>query len=567
MSFNYLEVEKAVHEIGVLLQKGPATVEDLEWVEFPVLPKRLQRMRLFTDLNLALQLRFDGGELQSLVFSWRAPWVGLYVLPRQNFIPSRDGADFERLWKKQFGGAVSWRDFLVGNKLVSLSQVSKDRIVTLHFSGGEQITVELFPARPNWRVVFATKADADWVTDAESRVLPKTLQWREEKAMANPPSGKGAPTSAPVDVPLAGPGVKDVAGGVINATAGIDNAQRVGLGLRVNVPRPSVLRAFEKGKTWMDGAYFHYLHERRKAFLEQLLTKARTLLDARFAKLLKLRTEMGSSLKQSLKAQEFKQKAESIKAVLHTVSKEAHLKKIAVYTEEGEVDLPLDAKFTVSENVDKLFQQYKKLQRTESEVKGRLETLEQKSKALAHQISELRSFKKQDSEDEIQAAERLMGLFPQVFAADAPGADVGQARQPRKDEKKWSKSGLRSFLSNEGLKIWVGKNHKENEELVIRLARGNDLWFHLKGKPGAHAVIQLPQGKSAALETMLDAAALVAHYSGVSQFDRVDVDYTFRKYVKRVPGQKDKFLVTYTQNKTLAVKPDAARLQRLLGQE
>lgn len=518
MSFNYLEVEKAVVEIQSRLGTHGAVVQDLEWVDFPVVSKKLEKLRLFSDLNLSLQLKFENeaqGALQSLVFSLRSPWVGLYLLPRSQFVPGREQGDFERVWKKNFGQAVSWRSFLVGATLLRVEQVPRDRVVLFYFrgAGGVEytITVELFPARPNWRVQAAVKLE-----DAPS------LEWRSQ-AVAKPAA--------------------------------------------TLVPRPTFLRAFDKGETWFEKAYLHYLHERRKALLEQLLTRARTLLDAKFSKMLKLRTELGQSLQQSQKAQQYKTQAESIKAVLHTVPKDAHLKSISVYTEQGEQPVLLDEKFTVQQNVDKLFQQYKKLQRTEGEVRMRLEGLEQKNKLLSHQISELRGFKKQDTEGEVQAAERLIALFPQVFSDIAQVGPEGVLRPPKKDQKKWAKSGIRSFLSKEGLKIWIGKNHKENEELVIRLARGNDLWLHLKGKPGAHAVVQLPQGKSAALDTLLDAAALVAHYSGVSQFDRVEVDYTFRKFVKRVPGQKEKFLVTYTQNKTLYVKPDAARLQRLLGQE
>ncbi|MBI3557430.1 MAG: DUF814 domain-containing protein [Deltaproteobacteria bacterium] len=144
-------------------------------------------------------------------------------------------------------------------------------------------------------------------------------------------------------------------------------------------------------------------------------------------------------------------------------------------------------------------------------------------------------------------------------------------RTEKKSDRKWRKAsesaGVRKFQSKEGMAIWVGRNHKENEELVIRLARGNDLWLHVKGRPGAHVVVQLPGGKSPSLETLLDAATLVGYYSGVTADQKVEVDYTFRKYVKRVPGGGDeKFLVSYTQNKTLMLKMEEERLWRLLKQ-
>ena len=126
---------------------------------------------------------------------------------------------------------------------------------------------------------------------------------------------------------------------------------------------------------------------------------------------------------------------------------------------------------------------------------------------------------------------------------------------------------MRQFSSEEGLNIWVGQDHVQNEELVIRLARGNDLWLHLKGRPGAHVVVQVPNGRTPSLETLLDAATLVAYYSDIKTGEKADVDYTFRKYVKRVSGKKNnQFLVTYSQNKTLVVKIEETRLWRLLRQ-
>src|SRR5262249_31310668 len=154
--------------------------------------------------------------------------------------------------------------------------------------------------------------------------------------------------------------------------------------------------------------------------------------------------------------------------------------------------------------------------------------IQEESRRITDAIAKVRGFK-----GEYPAFLKFAGeLGISLEEEGLPGA-----KKPKKEDKKWgelAQKGVRRFQSKDGLAIWVGRNHKENEQLVIRLARGNDLWMHLKGRPGAHVVIQIPGGKSPSLETLLDAATLTAYYSGVSDKEKVEIDYTFRKYVKRV---------------------------------
>src|SRR6185295_1654847 len=104
----------------------------------------------------------------------------------------------------------------------------------------------------------------------------------------------------------------------------------------------------------------------------------------------------------------------------------------------------------------------------------------------------------------------------------------------------------------------------ENLELTFKHSRGNDIWMHLRGRPGAHVLIPVSSGKSVPLETLLDAAVLTVFYSGGEKWGKTEVDYTPKKHVKRI---KDSTEASYTHNKTLLVQPDTARLKRLLSEK
>jgi predicted ribosome quality control (RQC) complex YloA/Tae2 family protein len=315
------------------------------------------------------------------------------------------------------------------------------------------------------------------------------------------------------------------------------------------------VREFEgvPGGDWLARAYEFYKAARQGVALKGLLARATAQLQARLTRLLKIRGQMESSLAESAKLEQIRAQAEELKAHLYELPQGHKARELN--------GIALDKRYTVAENVTRMFARCKKLGRTRKEVEARLVGIEEESKRITGAVAKLRSF----AGDYPELLKLATSLGVSLEEEGLPGA-----KKPKKEEKRWgelAQKGVRRFQSKEGLAIWVGRNHKENEELVIRLARGNDLWLHLKGRPGAHVVVQLPSGKSPSLETLLDAATLAAYYSGVSDKEKVEIDYTYRKHVKRVPGVGgEKFLVTYTQNKTLMLKMEDERLWRLLKQ-
>lgn len=519
MSFNYLEI---AHAAEIISSELPTEVQGVELVEFP-LPGPLP------DLNIGLRL----ANKRMIVFSLRSPWTGLFYAPPGAFRASKQS------WARAFAvsaqgagtrssAAQDWNPFLRGQILNKITTHDGDRVACLSFQSGAELRVELFPARPNWIL----------------QVGGQEFRWRAELA---PKKSEPDDSSRLTDVGTDTANHKPLpANRMLSPSA------------RARANRPLILREFENvsGNDWLDRAYRHYLKERQDALLKSQLTRAQTQLQNRLNQVIKVRGQMMGSLTESRRADEFKVKGEQLKGLIYAHPKTFRADRIE--------NITLDPKLSLSENSLKYFDRYKKAQRTKKEVEARMIGIEEASKKLTATTAKLRGFKRLDDESYEAAYSRLITLLTE--AGIAVPSDKPLPDKVKKSEKKWQESGVRKFQSQEGLSLWVGRNHVENEQLVIRLARGNDMWMHLKGKPGAHVIIQLAGGKSPSLETLLDGATLVAYYSGVSSNEKVEVDYTFRKYVKRVPGTKEKFLVTYTQNKTLMVKLEEARLWRLLKQ-
>jgi predicted ribosome quality control (RQC) complex YloA/Tae2 family protein len=218
--------------------------------------------------------------------------------------------------------------------------------------------------------------------------------------------------------------------------------------------------------------------------------------------------------------------------------------------ESGEpVRIPCDPKLAPAAQVEKFYQMARRkgrrIREAETRLAGFQETLARLEKLIAIPPAD-------GDWKAIEALERATGTS---LKTPAPGA---------KEKRSGSGSWLgKTFTSKDGLTILIGRSRDENLELTFRVARGNDVWMHVRGKPGAHAVIPLHSGKSAPLETLLDAAVLTIFYSGGEKWGKTEVDYTFKKHVKRI---KDSTEASYTNNKTLIVEPGGERLKRLLSQ-
>jgi len=118
-----------------------------------------------------------------------------------------------------------------------------------------------------------------------------------------------------------------------------------------------------------------------------------------------------------------------------------------------------------------------------------------------------------------------------------------------------------TWTSSDGFRIVVGRNNRQNDLVTMQMARGDDLWLHAQGIPGAHVIVQTG-GKDVPEQTLLEAAVLAALYSKARDSANVPVDYTFRRYVRKPRGAKPG-MVIYDHQRTLFVTPDPHLPERL----
>jgi predicted ribosome quality control (RQC) complex YloA/Tae2 family protein len=118
-----------------------------------------------------------------------------------------------------------------------------------------------------------------------------------------------------------------------------------------------------------------------------------------------------------------------------------------------------------------------------------------------------------------------------------------------------------SFRRNDWL-IIVGRDAAENDSLLRRHVKGNDLWLHVRDYPGSYVFIKQRSGKTVPLDILLDAGNLAVFYSKGRNNGEGDLFYTPVKYLRRARNGP-KGLVLPTQEKNLHIKLDEQRLREL----
>lgn len=224
------------------------------------------------------------------------------------------------------------------------------------------------------------------------------------------------------------------------------------------------------------------------------------------------------------------------------------------YNNNEKINIPLDPTIAPMENAKKYFAKYNKLKRT-------FEALSSLIQETRDEINHLESIRAslEIATDEYDLAELKHELMEYGYIK----RKFTSGKSKTKDSsKKSSKSKPFHYISSDGYHIYVGKNNYQNEDLTFKLADGGDWWFHAKSLPGSHVIV-----KSGQIDlpdrTFEEAARLAAHYSGAKDADKVEIDYTQRKNIKKPSGSKPGFVIYHT-NYSLVADTDISDIKEII---
>ncbi len=314
------------------------------------------------------------------------------------------------------------------------------------------------------------------------------------------------------------------------------------------------------------------LHPLRRAFRKALRTALKR--SRRKAAKLAAEKEAGAG------AAEIRECGELIKANLGALKRGLETVTLPDLFHPGEQRvIILNPRLKPLDNARKYFKKYRKLIDGAERVAAELERCREEGRALAEVVDNYAAWETEAAPDQLPPPEL-------VAAAAARRVHIPGLERPRSSraDQREVLVGLREFTSKDGMKILVGKTARDNDRLSLRLARGNEWWFHVAHVKGSHVLVKgvyagggevavitrknAKQARNASLpqETLLDAAHLAVYFSKARRAAKAEVHYTQAKHLAKSkqapPGQ-----VTLRQHKTLTLRLEPERLERLLQRQ
>ncbi len=285
----------------------------------------------------------------------------------------------------------------------------------------------------------------------------------------------------------------------------------------------------------------YYSSLENESELKRLREKALKRISADEARLRSTLEKLEQKTSQYEQFESYKQTGDLLMSSLHLIKPgDKWVTVYNYYADNEEIKIELDPRLNPEKNAEKYYSRYRK-------AKSGIKKVEEDLKNHRLMLKNLESDRLRiENEDDPESIKSYIEAAPKQKSSDNREKTPGLSYR----------SGPYTIL--------VGRGANENDSLLRKYVRGNDIWLHTRDYPGGYVFIKTIKGKSVPLETLLDAGNLALFYSKGRNSGRGDLYYTQVKYLRRAKDGP-KGLVLPTQEKNLSIKLDEARLTRMMG--
>lgn len=205
-------------------------------------------------------------------------------------------------------------------------------------------------------------------------------------------------------------------------------------------------------------------------------------------------------------------------------------KNVSVYDYENDkqIILNLDETKTIKDNANKFYKLYNKSKTSSSKLSELIDDATQKKLYYERILYS------------INIAENIEDLFELSDEVEEKVSNIKKVKS--------SLEPIKIDLGNE-TRIFIGKNNKQNDYIVSKLADEDDLWFHTKDCAGSHVLLKTQVLTD---DLILKCANLAKKYSSAGNSSKVGVIYTKRKYLRKPPKAALGY-VTYKNEKEIVI--------------
>lgn len=242
--------------------------------------------------------------------------------------------------------------------------------------------------------------------------------------------------------------------------------------------------------------------------LNQKLAKARRTIEA-----------VEADLKANARADEYQRAGELLMLHLPDINKGDH--SFLAKGENEEIDIPLSTNMSPAQNAQRYFEKAKRSRIARQAASERLTELRTSIAPCETLLAAI---------EPVQTKEDLK-QFMSEYKNELEKFGIGEKSEEREQLP------FRIFTVDGGFEVWAGKSSKNNDQLTLKYAKPNDLWFHARGAAGSHVVLKVQSGKGEpGKKAKEQAASIAAYYSKMKNAKMVPVAMAEKKYVRKPKG-------------------------------
>lgn len=271
---------------------------------------------------------------------------------------------------------------------------------------------------------------------------------------------------------------------------------------------PNSLRE-ESVNIMIDNYYSNY---QEQMIINAEKARLNAVVNPRLKKVINSINKISTLLKKRDNTEKYKLYGELLTANLYKKSNYADSIEVFDYINNQNIIIELDSTLSLNENAQRYFKLYTKSKNTKDKSQKMLEALNIEKEYLENVLYSINASNKIKDFDEIKSELKL------------------DEEKPRKQEKNEI-----TKLQIGGFEIFVGRNNKQNDFIVSKLAKDNDYWFHTRLCAGSHVLLKVKE-KEPSEEILFECCKLARLYSSATQPSKVGVIYTKAKNLKKPPS-------------------------------
>ena len=238
--------------------------------------------------------------------------------------------------------------------------------------------------------------------------------------------------------------------------------------------------------------------------------------------------KINRQLQKEKNAEKYRKYGDLIMANLYNLKEYSRNCTLIDWETNQEITIDLDETKTLKDNANRYFKLYNKSKRSSEKLKELKQELEDEIGYCTQTLYTIGAASNNDILNEIKE---------EVLSVDVP--------------KKTQVSNIES-REIQGFTVYIGKNNKQNDFIISKLAKDNDMWFHSHNCAGSHVLLKLPNGEEPNDKLIFECAKLAKNNSQGANSSKIGIIYTRRKYLRKPPAANLGY-VTYKNEQEIII--------------